>query len=60
MAPLLRLTVKVSDVARARIGKPHIKERGLQGEGNVGEARAAARRTPSPSMTLEGFVETAC
>jgi uncharacterized protein len=44
----LHLTVKVYDVARARTSKPHIHDRGLQGEGNVGEARAAARRTPCP------------
>jgi hypothetical protein len=43
---VLRLTVKACDVARARISKPHIDDHGLQGEGNVGEARAAARRIP--------------
>jgi hypothetical protein len=44
---VLRLTVKVRDVARARRSKPHIQERGLQGEGNVVERRAAAARNPA-------------
>ena len=41
------------DVARARISKPRFQVCGLQGEGNVGEARAAARRTRSPTLSQD-------
>jgi len=41
------------DVARARISKPRFQVWGLQGEGNVGEARAAARRTRSPTLSKD-------